>query len=186
MNISPIHIDVTRSKLSDKFCKLIGSNRFVLINDKDIHEIRKTISALRRYIVNEILIYGGVVRKTDITNIVDIIYHKFESDYLYHWWKENLRYSELFKNRDFREIFWDIGINLEDKYDYIKETWNFIVTGFGQRIDRYNNEDAFIANILNSERVKKHYCNMVYDVKSIDINWYIENKSLFIHNATLE
>ncbi|EGT2204550.1 hypothetical protein DFW37_17930 [Clostridioides difficile] len=58
------------------------------------------------------------------------------------------------------------------------------MTGFEQRIDRYNNDDALISNILNSQRVKKHYCNIVYDVKSIDINWYIENKNMFTYNVS--
>lgn len=184
LNKAPIHIDVTRSKLSNEFCNMVGGKHFVVIKDNDIQEMRETINELRRYIVNEIILYGGIVRKSDIKNIMDIIIYKSKSDYLYHWWKESLRYSESFKNRDFREIFWDIGIGVDDKYDCIKEIWNFIVTGFDQRIDRYNNDDAFIANTLNNEKVKKHYCNIVYDVKSIDINWYIENKNLFAYNAT--
>ena len=184
LNKSPIHIDITRSKLSNEFCNIVGGKHFVVIKDNDIQEMRETINELRRYIVNEIILYGGIVRKSDIKNIMDIIIYKSKSEYLYHWWKESLRYSESFKNRDFRKIFWDIGIGVDDKYDCIKETWNFIVTGFDQRIDRYNNDDAFIANILNSERVKKYYCNIVYDVKSIDINWYIENKNMFTYNAT--
>ena len=183
MNISPIHTDVTK-KLSEKFCNLVGGKDFVVINDKDIQDAKSTIRELREYIVNEIIISGGIVRKSDIKNIIEIILYKSKSEYLHHWWKENIMYSESFKNRNFREIFWDIGINIEDRYDCIKETWSFIITGFGQRIDRYNNDDAFIANILNSERVTSHYCNIIYDTKSIDIRWYIENKRLFTYNAT--
>lgn len=183
LNKAPIHIDVTRSKLSNEFSMIVGGKSFAVIKDSDIQEIRETINELRRYIVNEIIIYGGIVRKSDIKNIIEIILHKPKSDYLYYWWKESIRYSESFKNHDFIKIFWDIGIGIEDRYDYIKEKWNFIVTGFEQRIDRYNNDDAFIASILNSERIKKHYCNIIYDTKSIDINWYIENKAMFTHNA---
>ncbi len=184
LNKAPIHIDATRSKLSNEFGIIVGCKHFIVINDNDIQEIRETINELRRYIVNEIILYGGIVRKSDIKNIMDIITYKSKSGYLYHWWKESLRYSESFKNHDFREIFWDIGIGIDDKYDCIKERWNFIVTGFEQRIDRYNNDDAFIASILNSERIKRHYCNIIYDIKSIDINWYIENKNMFTYNAT--
>ncbi|MCI7204483.1 MAG: hypothetical protein MSA15_00570, partial [Clostridium sp.] len=137
----------------------------------------------RRYIVNEIIIYGGIVRKSDVKNIIEIILNKPKSDYLYYWWKESIRYSESFKNHDFIKIFWDIGIGIQDRYDHIKEKWSFIVTGFEQRIDRYNNDDAFIANILNSQRVKRHYCNIIYNTKAIDINWYIENKNMFTYNA---
>ncbi|WP_270304762.1 GIY-YIG nuclease family protein [Terrisporobacter petrolearius] len=175
LNRAQIYTDFRR-RLSKKFCNIVGGKDFVVINDKDIQNIRVTIDELRRYIVNEIIIYGGIIRKSDVKNIKDII---SKSEYLYHWWKESIRYSESFKNRDFREIFWDIGIDIEDKYDYIKETWNFIVTGFSQRMGRYNNDDAFIANILNSDRVKKNYCNIVYNTKAIYINWYIENKGMF-------
>lgn len=184
LNKSPIHIDATRSKLSNEFYKIVEIKDFIVINDKDIDDIRITIKELRRYIVNEIIVYGGIVRKSDVKNIIDIILYQSKSDYLYHWWKESLGYSELFKNRKFIEIFWDIGIGVQDRYDCIKETWNFIVTGFEQRIDRYNNDDAFIANIFNSERVKKHYWNIVYNAKAIDINWYIENREMFTYNET--
>lgn len=184
LNKSPIHIDATRSKLSNEFYKIVEIKDFIVINDKDIDDIRITIKELRRYIVNEIIVYGGIVRKSDVKNIIDIVLYQSKSDYLYHWWKESLGYSELFKNRKFIEIFWDIGIGVQDRYDCIKETWNFIVTGFEQRIDRYNNDDAFIANIFNSERVKKHYWNIVYNAKAIDINWYIENREMFTYNET--
>ncbi|MDD7753560.1 MAG: hypothetical protein PUJ51_03495 [Clostridiales bacterium] len=183
LNKSPIHIDVTRSKLSNEFSMIVEGKSFAVIKDNDIQEIRETINELRRYIVNEIIIYGGIVRKSDIKNIMDIIMYKSKSDYLHYWWEESLGYSESFKNRDFRKIFWDIGIGIQDRYDHIKEKWSFIVTGFEQRIDRYNNDDAFIANILNSQRVKRHYCNIIYNTKAIDINWYIENKNMFTYNA---
>lgn len=184
LNKAPIHIDVTRSKLSNEFSMIVRGKSFAVIKNNDIQEIRETIKELRRYIVNEIIIYGGTVRKSDTENIIDIIIYKSKSDYLYHWWEESLRYSELFKSYDLREIFWDIGVGIEEKYDCKKETWNFIVTGCKQRIYRYNNDDAFIASILNSKRIKRHYCNIIYDIKSIDINWYIENKNMFTYNAT--
>lgn len=177
LNTAPIYIDTTK-KLSDKFCKEISSQKFVAIDDRDIEEIRRTMCELRSYIVNNIISYSGIVRKTDIENIIDIIC-KSKTDYLYLWWEENIAYSSSLRNRKFEEIFWDIGIGVISKYDSIKESWSFVLAGFEQRIDRYRNDYAFIANILHSERIKQNYSNIVYDVKSVNLDWYVENKKLF-------
>ncbi|EGT2204549.1 GIY-YIG nuclease family protein [Clostridioides difficile] len=112
LNKAPIHIDVTRSKLSNEFCNIVGGKHFVVIKDNEIQEMMETINELRRYIVNEIILYGGIVRKSDIENINDIILYQSKSEYLYHWWNESIRHSKSFKNRDFRTIFWDIGIDI--------------------------------------------------------------------------
>lgn len=172
LNKSPMNIDI-KGTINERFAKVGCKQRFVVIDDNELENIRLTMSKLREYIVNNIIKHGGVVRNTDIKAIIDIINR---NEHLYNYWEEYFTYAELQTNHNFRKIFWDLGIEISTNYDPIKKKIDFIIEGFGYHIDRCDNDYSFIINMLESERMKEYYCILIYDVKSINIDYYMENK----------
>lgn len=174
LNKSPINIDI-KSTINERFAKVGCKQRFVVIDDNELENIRLIMLELRQYIVNNILCYEGVVRKTDITKIISIIK---KNEHLHNYWYEYLTYAELQTNYKFIRIFWDLGIEVLTNYSSVKKTMDFIIKGVGYRTDRDNNDYSFIINMLESKIMKEYYCILIYDVKSINVDYYRNSKKL--------
>lgn len=164
-----------RKALSEKFYDTVYSRESIIIDDSTIKSIKLTISELRSYLINKAIKKSKQIKYHDIIKIQKIIN---KDKFLSKWWKKDLYKAETFNNINFETIFTDIGVTVLSSYCIYEKKYKYIIHSLDEMLFNFEDDYGFIVYILRNEEVTQYFKSIEFNVKSINIDWYVENRIL--------
>lgn len=161
--------------LSKKFCDIVYSRESIIIDDNTIKSIKLTIAEIRSYLINKAIRKSKQIKYHDIIKIQKIINN---DKFLSKWWKKDLYKAEEFNNVNFETIFTDIGITVLSSYCTHEKKYKYIIHSLEEMPFNFTDDYGFIVYILRNEEVTQYFESIEFNVKSINIDWYVENQIL--------